>query len=114
MPSVADATSFVIAAFLAALAAGVGIRLLTGGINTRGLFHGRRRGGRAYFSPERVQLLAVTLWTAANYVTDALRVHSLPDVPPATLALLGGSHAIYLGGKAVARFAPLGTNERNG
>jgi hypothetical protein len=89
--------------FLGGLAAIIAYRLLTGEINTKYLLYGTQKDGSKYFSPERVQLLLLTLGTALFYIADVLKHrHSgmLPDIPTKTLALLGGSHSIYLGGKA--------------
>lgn len=89
--------------FLGGLAAIIAYRLLTGQINTNGLFYGSKKGGGKYFSPERVQLMVFTLGTAMLYLSSVTQNRTsgvLPDVPTQTLVLLGGSHAIYLGGKA--------------
>jgi len=89
--------------FIGGLAAIIAHRLLTGQINTNYLFYGTKSDGTRYFSPERVQLLLFTLGTAMFYlnsVTENRTSGVLPDVPTQTLVLLGGSHAIYLGGKA--------------
>lgn len=89
--------------FLGALAAIIAYRILTGGINTKYLLYGKQKDGTRYFSPERVQLLLFTLGTAVFYLNDVIKNRTsgtLPDIPAETLALLGGSHAIYLGGKA--------------
>jgi len=89
--------------FLVGLGAIIVYRLLTGEINTNYLLYGRKKGGGRYFSPERLQLLLFTLGTAMFYLNDVLQHRTsgiLPDVSPQTLALLGGSHALYLGGKA--------------
>jgi len=89
--------------FLGALAAIIAHRLITGEINTNYLLWGTQKGGTKYFSPERVQLLLFTLGTAMFYLSNVLEHRSsgvLPDVSNQTLAMLGGSHAIYLGGKA--------------
>ena len=89
--------------FLGALAAIVAYRLLNGQINTRYLLYGTQKGGTKYFSPERVQLLLFTLGTAMFYLNDVMQNRTsgvLPDVSNETLALLGGSHAVYLSGKA--------------
>lgn len=100
-----------VAALLGAMAAVIAMQLLSGAINTRYLFHGRRKNGDLYFSPERVQLLLITVWVAFSYVVTVLGDRrSLPDISPETLALLGGSHALYLGGKTFARLVPV----RNG
>jgi hypothetical protein len=104
---IADAVPPVVEFFLAALAAVVAMQMLSGGINLKNLLHGRSSSGGLYFSPERVQLLTVTLWVAFNYLLSVMaNPTELPDVPPQTLALLGGSHLIYLGAKTYARLAP--------
>jgi hypothetical protein len=89
--------------FVGGLAAIIAHRLVTGQINTTGLFYGTKKGGAKYFSPERVQLMVFTLGTAMFYLSSVTQNRAsgvLPDVPAETLVLLGGSHAIYLGGKA--------------
>lgn len=89
--------------FLGGLAAIIAYRLLTGQINTNYLLWGTKKDGSKYFSPERVQLLLFTLGTAMFYLSNVLQNRGsgvLPDVSTQTLAMLGGSHAIYLGGKA--------------
>lgn len=89
--------------FLGGLAAIVAYRLLNGQINTRYLLYGTQKDGAKYFSPERVQLLLFTLGTAMLYLSDVTQNRTsgvLPDVSNETLALLGGSHAIYLSSKA--------------
>jgi hypothetical protein len=101
--SVAWFVKLEIIVFLGGLAAIVAYRLLTGGINTKYLLYGTQKDGTKYFSPERVQLLLFTLGTAMFYFVDVLKNRNsgaLPDVPTETLAILGGSQAIYLGGKA--------------
>lgn len=93
----------VVFVFLGALAALIGYRVLTGQINTKYLLYGTKKGGGKYFSPERVQLLLFTLGAAMFYLNDVIQHRTsgvIPDVPKETLALLGGSHAIYLSGKA--------------
>lgn len=91
---------FEVILFLGGLAAIIAYRLLTGGINTQYLLYGTQKDGTRYFSPARVQLLLFTLWTAMSYVTEVAETRKLADIPIKTLALLGGSQAIYLGGKA--------------
>lgn len=89
--------------FLGGLAVIIAYRLLNGQINTRYLLYGTRKDGTKYFSPERVQLLLFTLGTAMFYLNDVLQNRGsgkLPDVSTQTLALLAGSHAIFLSGKA--------------
>jgi hypothetical protein len=95
--------------FLGGLAAIIAYRLLTGGINTKYLLYSKGKGGKRSLSPERVQLLLFTLGTAMAYLLEVTNqiertkpgeALSLPDIPVKTLALLAGSHGIYLGGKA--------------
>lgn len=103
MAGLVRAANYVALTFLGALAAIVATRLLAGGINARNLLYGRKVGGALYFSPERIQLLLFTLWTAVSYLLGVVETKGggkLPDIPTTTLALLGGSHALYLGGKA--------------
>lgn len=97
--------------FVLALAGLIGIKLLTGEINTSGLLHGRIHGRRReqdrYFSPERVQLLVFTLGAALYYLNSVLsNPHPgvFPQIPATWPAIIGGSNAVYLGGKAWARW----------
>ena len=86
--------------------------ILTGQINTRNLLYGRMRDSTAYLSPERVQLMIFTLWVGLFYLLDTFETrflnptpetaHTFPEVNTQTLALLGGSHTVYLLGKAYA------------
>lgn len=101
------------ALFLAALLAILVSFFFSGAINTRGLLSGRNRQRELYLSPERVQLLLFTLAVAVQYVSLVLRSHppALPDVPRAWLAVLGGSHGVYLGGKM---WNTLGANRQSG
>lgn len=106
--------------FLLALAGIVVLKLLTGEINTSGLFHGRISGrdpkNNQYVSPERVQLLLVTVGAAFYYLTLVLNnpnPGTFPDIPQSWPTALGGSNAVYLGGKAWARWLANGRS-RNG
>jgi hypothetical protein len=90
-------------AFVGALFGIVAIQLLTGRLRTRYLLHGVRSDGSRYFSPERVQLLVFTLAAAFNCISDVLNnphAGTLPKISEGWVALLGGSQAIYLGGKS--------------
>lgn len=70
-----------------------------------GLFYGTKGDGEKYFSPERVQLFLFTLAVAFQFLTAVLRDPSrFPEVSTSSIALLGGSHVIYLGGKTAATF----------
>lgn len=102
MPAIAKLVVLEVWGFLGLLLAIVAVRVLTGSINTRRLLHGRLDRGRLYFSPERVQLLVLTLGVATQFVLavlDAAPAHRMPDVPTELLAVVGGSQAFYLGGK---------------
>ena len=100
--------------FILALAATVIIQILTGAINTRSMLSGNVRGSTrkgGQFSPQRLQLLVLTLGAALFYLTQLLEIHSarFPEIDQNLVALMGGSNAIYLGGKAYNRwFAPKG------
>lgn len=105
MSSVVSATAAIVLGFLLALALLTATRILNGTINTRLLLYGTKADGTRYLSPERVQLLLFTIWTAMSYLLNVfnhLGSSTLPDIPKETLYLLGGSHALYLGGKAFA------------
>lgn len=111
MPPLVQLVKWEVEIFLALLAAILAIQLLTGRINTAGLFRGRISGRpvgqNEYFSPERVQLLIFTLGAAASYLSQVLanaQPGSFPDVPANWPVLIGGSNAIYLGGKIYARW----------
>jgi|ERR1044071_1595367 hypothetical protein len=82
---------------LAALASIISYRLLTRQINTRGLLRDKV-GGRAV-SPGRLQLLVVTVVTAAYCVFEVAQTRRMPEVPRELIAALGASHLLYLGGK---------------
>src|SRR5271165_5744603 len=97
--------------FLLGLAGIVAYQLLTGEINTRYLLYGtvtgRKENDGRYFSPERVQLLVFTLGAALYYLMQAMttaKSGKFPDIPESWPVAMGGSNAIYLGGKAYARW----------
>ena len=103
MLEIGQLASWIAFGFTAGMAITVASQMLNGRINTRYMLWGRRNDGERYFSPERVQLLGFTLWAALSYLSQVMQnasSGSLPDVPAETLALLGGSHGLYLGRKA--------------
>ncbi len=126
MPTIAQLVAWEIKGFLVALFAIVAGQLFTGEINTKNLLYGRKNDAdqpftdangvkrlksenTLYFSPERVQLLMFTLSTALYYLTQVMNNQNpgkLPDLPNSWTATMGGSNAIYLGGKALATFWP--------
>jgi hypothetical protein len=100
-----------ISIFLIGLGVIVTLQLLSGEINTRYLLYGtmtgRKENGGRYFSPERVQLLAFTVGTGLYYLSQVLanpRSGQLPEVPQNWPMVMGGSNAVYLAGKAYARW----------
>jgi len=87
-------------AFLAVLAAMLAYHMLTRRINLSRLL--ARKDGSNGISPERLQLLLMTLALAAQYVRDAVHATNgaLPNVSPKWLAVFGGSSGIYASVKA--------------
>lgn len=88
--------------FLAAAAFIVVFQMLTGRINMRGLLVDP---GSRTFSAARLQMLLASVTVAFAYLSRLPDWHdfsSLPDIPTEQLVLLGGSHAIYLGGKGAS------------
>ena len=78
-------------------------KLFTGGIDMSGLLTVKGGSDDQSFSSSRAQMLISTVVAAMYYllqVIDNPTAKSLPDVPATLVAILGGSHAIYLGGKA--------------
>jgi hypothetical protein len=127
MPGLTQLVAWEIKGFLVALAAIVAGQLLGGQISTKNLLYGRKNDAgqpvynpdgtlhsrktedTPYFSPERVQLLLMTLAAASYYLTQVFNnpiLGTLPDVPSSWTTTLGASNALYLGGKALARFWP--------
>ena len=88
--------------FLAALTAVVAFQMLTGRINTRGLLSEKGENGVVAVSPARVQLLLFTLAIAFYVLSQIAYSHQFPIIDVKWLAILGGSHSIYLGGKGLS------------
>lgn len=85
-------------------------RIVSGEISLDGLLDSKAAGAAPSYSPERAQLLVFTLFVAGKYLLAVFQNpnrNSLPDLPPEVVAVLAGSQAIYLGGKAWSRFRPL-------
>ena len=99
--------AWLLGSWLALLAALVAYRLLTGSISLRGVLsrggYASQEGEGGKFSPERAQLLMVTLGGLATYVTSALSEHQMPQVDNSFLVIFALSHAVYLSGKAARR-----------
>lgn len=72
-------------------------------------FTGLLRSGDGTPSPGRMQMMVLTLLSAMQYLLTTLHDPShLPAPPAGLLAVLGGSHAVYLGAKAWTSFGPKG------
>jgi hypothetical protein len=105
MAFLASLISWEITLFFFVLLTIVVSRLLNGGINTHGLLSGTKGDGSTYLSPERVQLLLITLGSAFQFLLSVWKDPTrVPPVDPTWLAILGGSHFVYLGGKLGASF----------
>jgi hypothetical protein len=82
-------------------------KITTGEISLAYLLSVKNAAGRWEYSPARLQLLLFTLAVAASYLQGVIanpKGASLPDMPPSVLAVLAGSQAVYLGGKAFSTF----------
>ena len=77
--------------------------LVRGKIRLTGLLSGDRASGETYFSWGRAQLLAVSLFTAGQYLFRLFQDPSkFPDVSNIAVALFGGSATLYAGEKVWA------------
>lgn len=84
-------------------------KLLTGGISLEQLLEGDVRhpnaaeGDSTSASPGRAQSLVSTIFVAAYYLLQVVQnPKEFPKLPPDLIAVLAGSQALYLGGKAQA------------
>jgi hypothetical protein len=95
--SIAEAVALVIAFLLAT-------RIVAGGKALRGLLASKTTAAR--ITPERVQLLAVTLLLAGWYLFRVLaaRGNSIPPISNLCIWAFGISSAIYAAGNAVRTF----------
>jgi hypothetical protein len=99
MPGLVTAVRWEMYILLGGLMVVVVYKLFTGGIDLSGLL----TDAKGRFSPGRAQMLMATVLTAVYYliqVTENPSTDSLPPLPATLVGILGGSHAIYLGGKA--------------
>lgn len=107
MPHLVALMEWEVIIFLGALAAVVAMRLLTGQINTSGLFTDKSGRKDDQFSSSRVQLLVLTLGAAFYYLSQVLANTTpgrFPPIPETWPVLLGGSNLLYLGNKAYSRW----------
>jgi hypothetical protein len=92
-------------ALLLGFALVVAVQIGSGRIRLDGLLQTKDPDGERTFSPARLQLLIFTIVVAGRYLF-AVIAHpnrdALPDLAPGIVAALGGSHAVYLGGKAIS------------
>ncbi|MBC8031028.1 MAG: hypothetical protein H7Z16_13020 [Pyrinomonadaceae bacterium] len=91
---------------LAALAAIVLFQIFTGRIITRGLLSEKGKEGVAAFSPTRLQLLLFTLgvgFYVLGQVMNSIAAGkpAFPEIDLNVMLILGGSHALFLGAKAL-------------
>lgn len=131
MPSITKIVTWEVYGFLIALFGIIAGQLFGGQINTKSLLYGRKNDlgqpilnpdgsirsrkteNSLYFSPERVQLLLLTLGAAFYYLSQVINnpnPGTLPPMPNSWTETLGGSNVLYLGGKALARFWPRNQN----
>ncbi len=94
----------------------VAYKLVTGEISLAGLLYTKEPGGRAAFSPVRLQLLIFTVAVATLYLGEVIahpRQNSLPHLALGVVVALGVSQAVYLGGKVASAYVqPLSRNQR--
>jgi hypothetical protein len=92
------------ATLLTASAAVLAYKVFSGELRTTGLLTDKQLGG---LSQVRVQLLIITISSAAFYLIEAVKAahlgnNSLPDIPQQWLVVAGLSNSIYVGGKSVS------------
>jgi hypothetical protein len=84
-------------------------KILAGAISLDGLLDSFDEQGHRSFSPARAQLLIFTILVAGKYVLAVSQNphrDALPGLPDGLLAILGGSQAVYVAGKAWSAFVP--------
>jgi hypothetical protein len=86
---------------LAAFAAILVYKCLTGGIDMRGLLCEKTKTGVGPVSASRVQLLLMTMAMAGYILSQVVESRTFPEIETKWLVLLGGSHSVFLGAKGV-------------
>jgi len=102
MPGLVTAVRWEIIILLGGLMVAVACKLFTGGVTLSGLLMVKGGDDDNTFSPARLQMLMSTVLAGMYYLLQVINnpsSTSLPDVPTPLVGILGGSHAIYLGGK---------------
>ena len=107
MPSLAKLARLEMIILLGGLMIVVLSKVFAGGIGLSGLLTVSRLPTQTdadppEFSPARAQMLMATMIAAMYYLLQVINnpsADSLPDMPTGLLSVVGGSHAIYLGGK---------------
>ncbi len=102
MPGLVRAARLEMIVLLGGLMVVVLLKVLSRGIDMAGLLEVKGGDDKGSFSPGRAQMMMATVITGMYYllqVIDNPTAGSLPDAPTGLVAVLGGSHAIYLGGK---------------
>ena len=102
MPGLAKAARWELIILLVGLLVIVLSKAIGGGRNLSGLMTVKGGKDDGAFSPGRAQMMMATLLTAMYYLLQVINNPSadhLPEVPAALVGVLGGSQAIYLGGK---------------
>jgi len=102
MPGLVRAARLEMVVLLGGLMIVVLLKVLARGINMSGLLEVKHGDDQGSFSPGRAQMMMATVLTGLYYLLQVMNnptAGSLPDAPTGLVAVLGGSHAIYLGGK---------------
>ncbi len=102
MPGLVTAVRWEMIILLGGLMVVVVYKLFTGGVTLSSLLMVKGGADDNTFSPARLQMLMSTVLAGMYYLLQVINnppSNSLPDVPTPLVGILGGSHAIYLGGK---------------
>jgi hypothetical protein len=102
MPGLVTAARWEMIVLLGGLMFAVVYKIFSGGVTLSGLLMVKGGDDDDTFSPARLQMLMSTVLAGMYYLLQVINSppsNSLPDVPTPLVGILGGSHAIYLGGK---------------
>jgi hypothetical protein len=110
MPDIAKLTAWAGFILVLGFCGIVFYKIATGVISLDCLLYGDARPDqqgrtRTYFSPGRLQMMMVTIISAGYLLLQVIQDPTkFPEIPNSFLVGLGGSQAIYLGGKAQAMY----------